>query len=113
MGIAHIEHMERGGREAMLFDLECLDISAINLRQAPATAALEEQKIYSMAPQQKWWFDKLMDGRLLATERSTVVNGWRPAPRGGFLAWSLNERDGTVVATGSGSGGVPTQFRTP
>ena len=57
--------MEHGGREAMLYDLQHLDLSGTNLRQAPQTQALREQKLYSLSAQWKWWFGKLMDGQLL------------------------------------------------
>ena len=71
---AIIAQMEHGGREAMLYDLDRLDISQVNLRHAPTTAALQEQKLYSMSPQHKWWFDLLMDRRLLPTHHVWRTN---------------------------------------
>jgi hypothetical protein len=44
--------MDHGGREAMLWDLMHRDISGVNLRKPPATAALWEQKVRSMSPEQ-------------------------------------------------------------
>ena len=69
---AVINQMENGGREAMLYDLQHLDLSGINLRQAPQTQALQEQKVHSLSPPWKWWFGKLMDGQLLDSD-----NGWQ------------------------------------
>ena len=60
-----VEQMERGGRDAMLYELLHHDYSDINLREPPATDALMEQKLLSLAPHEQWWFEKLTDGRLL------------------------------------------------
>ena len=46
------KQMDHGGREAMLWDLMHRDISGVNLRKPPATAALWEQKVRSMSPEQ-------------------------------------------------------------
>lgn len=69
---AILQQMEKGGREAMLHDLQHEDLSNFNLRQIPMTAALQDQKFHSMSPVEKWWLDKLQEGRLLAD-----VEGWR------------------------------------
>ena len=67
------DQMDNGGREAMLFDLlEFPFLDTINLRQAPATPALLEQKELSMKPHERWWFEKLKDGRLLPGH-----SGWK------------------------------------
>ena len=63
-----IQQMERGGREAMLYELLHHDYSDINLREPPATDALMEQKLLSLAPHEQWWFEKLTDGRLLESD---------------------------------------------
>ena len=59
------EQMEAGGLAALLYDLQHHDSSGVNLRQVPTTPALIEQKMLSMEPAQRWWFQKLMDGQLL------------------------------------------------
>ena len=56
----------KGGLEAMLHDLLKHDISGINLREAPTTEALREQKLLSLSPLEQWWLQKLTDGCLLA-----------------------------------------------
>jgi hypothetical protein len=62
---AILDQLEAGGRAAMLHDLLRHDLSGVDLRRAPLTEALQEQKRLSMTPQQRWWLDKLTDGRLL------------------------------------------------
>ena len=59
------DEMEHGGLAAMLYDLQRLDISEVNLRQPPVTAALLSQKLQSMKPAERWWYDKLLRGQLL------------------------------------------------
>ena len=56
--------MRDGGRAAMLYDLLHHDYSAVNLRRAPETDALREQKILSLPARDRWLFGRLMDGRL-------------------------------------------------
>jgi phage/plasmid-associated DNA primase len=46
----------------LLFDLLRLDLSKINLRQAPRTAALFEQKLRSLESIESWWNDRLSEG---------------------------------------------------
>jgi hypothetical protein len=57
--------LDHGGRAAMLWDLLARDTSGVDLRTPPDTTALREQKVLSMPSHERWWFDKLMDGRLL------------------------------------------------
>lgn len=59
---AIVAELEAGGRAAMLHDLLAHDISGLNLRTAPDTEALRQQKVFSMLPAEKWLFDKLMAG---------------------------------------------------
>lgn len=60
---------EQGGAEAMLHDLMTMDLTTdrIDLRKAPQTKGLLEQKTLSMDPALRWWHVKLGDGRLTAT----------------------------------------------
>jgi hypothetical protein len=32
----------------------------------PKTLALQQQKLFSMSPQDTWWYEKLRDGRVMA-----------------------------------------------
>jgi hypothetical protein len=56
--------MDSGGREALLYHLLNFDLSKVNLREIPKTAALLDQKISSGSTEQSWWFDTLMRGEL-------------------------------------------------
>lgn len=53
------------GREALLHLLLTRDLSDFEVRAVPKTAALNEQKVLSMAPEEEWWYSKLQDGMLL------------------------------------------------
>jgi hypothetical protein len=62
---AAIDHeMNNGGREALLHYLLNFDLSQVDLRTIPKTAALLDQQIESMTPEQAWWFQTLMKGVL-------------------------------------------------
>jgi hypothetical protein len=67
--------LDAGGRAAFLYDLLHHDLSGVNLRDVPATEALRQQKVLSLAPNERWLFDKLMAGRWLPTHESwkTIV----------------------------------------
>lgn len=54
--------IDNGGREALLHDLLAFDLSSVDLRHIPKTAALLEQKIHSLDPVDAWWLDRLMAG---------------------------------------------------
>jgi hypothetical protein len=58
--------MDNGGREALLNYLLSFDLKAegVNLREIPKTAALLDQKLSSLSPEQGWWLDTLMRGEL-------------------------------------------------
>ncbi len=60
-----VQQMEHGGREAMLYDLLNEGLSNVNIRQFPVTDGLRDQKVLSLRPHEKWWFQKLNDGHLL------------------------------------------------
>lgn len=54
--------MMSGGREAMLYELQEMDISSFDLRNIPQTKALLEQKILSLSPIPRFWMGRLMSG---------------------------------------------------
>jgi hypothetical protein len=58
------EEMNNGGREALLYYLLNFDLKQVNLRKIPRTAALVEQQIASLTPDQAWWLDILRRGEL-------------------------------------------------
>lgn len=51
-----------GGRQRLLHDLLNFDLGKINLRQAPKTDALLEQKLRSIDPCESWWHHVLKTG---------------------------------------------------
>jgi hypothetical protein len=61
------EELEHGGLAAMLHDLLARDYADVNLRQPPMTAGLFDQKLHSLEPAARWWYDKLMTGRLVSS----------------------------------------------
>ena len=58
------EEMNNGGREALMHYLLNFDLSQVDLRSIPKTAALLDQQIESLTPEQAWWLDTLMSGVL-------------------------------------------------
>jgi len=58
------QQMKEGGREALFDYLLGFDLSAVNLRQIPKTAALLDRKIASLPPEKGWLLDLLRNGRL-------------------------------------------------
>jgi hypothetical protein len=71
---ALIKEIENGGLGAMLYDLLQTDISNFEVRDVPQTEALLNQKLLSLEPLYKWWYDKLHKGELLSD------CGWNPVP---------------------------------
>lgn len=66
------EGMERGGYRLLLRFLLDYDLTGIDVNEAPATAALLEQKQHSLEPFHQWWLECLTDGRLVEVDFS----GW-------------------------------------
>jgi hypothetical protein len=58
------DEMRNGGAGALLHYLQHYDLSEINLRQIPTTAALFDQKLSSLTPEMSWWIDVLNEGSL-------------------------------------------------
>jgi hypothetical protein len=60
---AAIQHeLDHGGYEAMLHELLNRDISQVNLRDVPVTAALVDQRTRSLDTHTAWWLDCLSRG---------------------------------------------------
>ena len=68
---ALMKQMGEGGREALLHYLLHYDLSRVDVRNFPKTAALWEQKSRSMSRVQEFWFETLNKGRLLSRH-----DGW-------------------------------------
>ena len=66
--------MMSGGLEALLFHLQSFDLTDFDVRSAPQTDALRNQKSLSLSFDEEWWFQKLQYGRLL--EHHSSWNTW-------------------------------------
>ena len=53
--------MENGGVEAMVHDLLAMDLTGFNVRNKPKTKELLAQKLHSLNPTARWWYDCLND----------------------------------------------------
>jgi hypothetical protein len=58
------EQMNNSGREALLYHLLNFDLSRVNLRSVPRTAALFDQQVHSADSRQAWWLETLERGQL-------------------------------------------------
>jgi hypothetical protein len=61
--------IDNGGVEALVHDLQAMDLSEFNVRHKPNTKELLEQKMLSLNPYELWWHDCLYSGELGG-------NGW-------------------------------------
>lgn len=61
-GIAR--QLDDGGYAALLDYLMAWDLSGFDVAAFPRTAALREQKVLSMAPEEEWWYAKLQAGEV-------------------------------------------------
>jgi len=68
---AIVDQMSNGGRAAMLYDLQHMDLSNFEVRDVPKTAALADQKQLSLVADDQWLYDKLHEGRWFRWH-----NGW-------------------------------------
>ena len=59
-----IKELNDGGAEALMHMFKTWDISDFDPRQYPETAELEGQKVGSFVGANRWWYNKLQDGRL-------------------------------------------------
>jgi hypothetical protein len=60
-----MEQMQNGGYEALLHYLLTLPLEGYNVRDVPKTDALNEQKLLSLSVEEEWWYNKLVENRLL------------------------------------------------
>jgi len=62
------QEINNGGVEAMVHDLLAMDLSSFNVRAKPDTAELLEQKLQSLGPIQRWWYECLVHGGMTEDE---------------------------------------------
>lgn len=89
--IAH--ELENGGYEAMLHDLLTYDLTNFNVRNAPYTVELGEQKKLSLDVPMKWWLDTLQRGYVFRSRLGLeeVFSVWMPEVSTELLFTSYNE----------------------
>ena len=56
--------MQNGGVQELMHVLATFDLSNVNLRRIPQTAALREQKLQSLSAIERWWYECLLNGEL-------------------------------------------------
>jgi hypothetical protein len=61
---AMVDELNHGGYQRLLYELLNFDLSTVDLRHIPKTEALLDQKIASLSPEDRWWFDILKRGKL-------------------------------------------------
>jgi hypothetical protein len=59
---AMLDEMKRGGYGALMAHLQAFDLSRINVRQPPDTAARAAEKITGLKGAQAWWHEVLSEG---------------------------------------------------
>lgn len=62
--IAMEEQLLAGGYEALLHYLMTYDITGFQVRNVPATKALQDQKHLSLSAEEEWWYQCLLEGRV-------------------------------------------------
>lgn len=78
--------MQAGGPAALMAYLTTIDLTGIDLRNPPKTAALMDQKHLTMTPVQKWWYERLLNGYLLNLEDENWIT---PVEQG--LLWLVGK----------------------
>lgn len=68
--------MENGGRSALLNYLLNYDISKVNLRRAPKTKALLDQKLRSLDTAEAFWFEALTFGAIMRSAFTSIDEVW-------------------------------------
>jgi hypothetical protein len=73
--------LDDGGCQKMLFDLQQIDLDGFEVRDVPATEALQEQKQHSLKPGFEWWQDCLTRGHVYDSELGfeDYFGKWREA----------------------------------
>lgn len=66
------DQMERGGLEAMLYDLQRCDLSTFEVRSIPSTDALQDQKWSSLRGPERWLGEALRNAAIYGVEWTDV-----------------------------------------
>ena len=77
--------MSNGGAESLLHFLMTRDLSGYEVRAVPQTEALRDQKLYSLGPEESWWLERLMDGRITAASREWLTSVTKERLQGDYV----------------------------
>lgn len=66
--------MKNGGFSSLLQMLMAYDLSKFDVRKLPQTKALQDQKVHSFENTHDWWYNKLLNGKLLAEHEKWYEN---------------------------------------
>lgn len=90
------KQLKNGGYEGLLYHLQHLDISTIDVGVIPETHALIEQKQYSLTSVQKFWLERLQLGETLTNqgtwELKISVEGLYESYINRAQQWGVNRR---------------------
>ncbi len=93
-----LEANDNLGYKGMLYDLLELDLSNFNVYKVPTTTGLLEQKLASMMPHEKWWFERLHLGKV-CSEQQEWQDSWTPVQlHGCYLEWAQRIRVNRLMA---------------
>lgn len=84
--------MSTGGRESLLHHLMTLDLKGFDVRTVPQTAALQDQKMLSLGPEEGWWYERLQDGRLPSTSAEWFSSSTKDRVHGDYLLFAERQR---------------------
>jgi hypothetical protein len=93
---AIIKELNDGGAEALMHIFKTWDISDFDPRQYPETAELGGQKVGSLVGQNRWWYNKLQDGRLPLFEELRPDGSCRVITDKLSHDYLRNEKDATL-----------------
>lgn len=84
--------LDGGGREALLHYLMTYDISEYEVRNAPKTEALRDQKLLSLGAEEQWFLERLFDGRTTAAHNDWRTDLLKDAMHGDYLRYAEGQR---------------------
>lgn len=94
------QELRNGGREAFLHAMLNWPINERALRQPPMTEAKANLKIRSLPPEAEWWQERLIEGRVLKTDKSWAKRVDRAAAHAEYIesmqTLSINRRLGKM-----------------
>jgi hypothetical protein len=93
---AVIKELNEDGAEALMHIFKTWDISDFDPRQYPDTAELGDQKVGSFVGVDRWWYNKLQDGRLPLFEELRPDGSCRVITDKLSYDYLRNEKDATL-----------------